>query len=100
MASKFTPLVLVVALLASFAGSRPAAASNYMPIETGTIQSLDILKHTLTVNGRTYKVSAKASYVGSLGFSVLSPGMKIRYFLGQSKAGQPQSIVRIIVLPG
>ena len=100
MSDKFATIVLITALLGGVTVNGPANAVNLSPIKMGTIQSVNILKHTLTVNGRTYKVSSKATYVGSLGLSVLSAGIKIRYYLGRAKAGQSRSIVRIIVIPG
>jgi len=99
MSGKLAPIVLVAALLGGFLASTPATATYHVAFRTGTIQSINVLKHTLTINGYTYKVSPKATYVGSLGLSVLSAGTKIRYFLASAKSGQSQIIVRIIVLP-
>lgn len=75
-----------------------AIASTFIPIKKGAITSIDVLKHTITVDKHVYRVSSKAVYQGAQGFGVLVPGMKIEYFLDNTPAGNSSTITRIIVL--
>ncbi|HEV2110247.1 MAG TPA: hypothetical protein VGT99_02745 [Gammaproteobacteria bacterium] len=99
MSWKFLRILALAALLGGLAASPPASASNYVKIQSGTIQSTDFLKHTITVNGQTYAVTSATVYSGNMSFSLLSAGMKIQYFLAGPATGGSQTIVRIIVLP-
>ena len=99
MSWKLLRILALSALLGGLAASPSASASNHVQILSGTIQSTDILKHTVTVNGHTYTVTSATTYSGKMSFSLLSAGMKIQYFLADPATGGSQTIVRIIVLP-
>lgn len=97
MSNIYRRLMLVIALSAGLALSLAASASDYFPSLRGTIDSIDFLKHTISVNNHTYPVSSKASYTGAQGFGVLSQGMNIEYFL-EDLPGGGSEIVAITVL--
>ena len=92
LAIGFTPIAVLLAL-------HMAMASTFVPIKKGAITSIDVLKHTITVDKQLYRVSPKAVYQGVQGFGVLSRGMNIEYFLANTPTGNSSVITRIIVLP-
>lgn len=92
-------LLMLAALLGGLAVPPAAPASSYVRTQVGTIQSTDFLKHTVTIDGRSYVVTDATTYGGRMSFSLLHRGMKVQYFLTGGTAGGTQTIVRIIVLP-
>jgi hypothetical protein len=90
-------LVPLLVLTAALAVDPVALASKYFPSFQGTIDSVDFIKHTISVNHHTYPVSSKAIYRGAQGFGVLSSGMHIEFSVDQA-GGSSQTITEITVL--
>ena len=69
------------------------AMGGYTPdqVLSGTVQSIDYLHHTITVNGETYAVSSRAKFTGIGGFSVLHVGMPVQCMLSSSPTVGPDS---------
>lgn len=69
------------------------AMGGYTPDQmlTGMVQNIDYLHHTITVNGQTYAVSARAKFTGIGGFSVLHIGMPIECMLSSLPTAGPDS---------
>ena len=93
-------LVLIIGLSMGLALSVAASASRPIPSVRGTIDSIDYVQHTISVNHHTYRVAAEASYAGTgaRSFGALSRGMNIECFLRDLRGGGSE-IVRINVLP-
>src|SRR5215469_12289718 len=74
-----------------------AHASNYQQEFQGKINSIDFIKHTITVNNHTYAVSPKANFNGAQGFGVLTTGLTIQYFVTDEQDGS-QTIIEITIV--
>ncbi len=86
---------LAAFLILSCAVNQPLMAMGSFAADqvvTGTVQNIDYLHHSITVNGQTYAVSPKAQFHGIGGFSVLHIGMPIRFMLGGATPDRGPSI--------
>lgn len=81
-------VALASLLLLGTSGRASFAMGGYTPdqVLTGTVQSIDYLHHTITINGQTYAVSAQAKFTGIGGFSVLHIGMPVECRLSNPPA--------------
>ena len=79
--------LLLLGMVANRAGF---AMGGYTPdqVLSGSVQSIDYLHHTITVNGQIYTVSPSAKYNGVAAFSILNIGMPIQFMLGDTASGQ------------
>ena len=97
MLKSYRYLAPLLVLMASMAVDPAALASKYFRSFQGTIDSVDFIKHTITVNHATYPVSAQAIYHGTPGFGMLSKGLHIEFSLDQAGGGSG-TIAEITVL--
>jgi len=96
-------LCVGVALVLFMALGQPARAALGVTVGQGikgTVQSIDYLHHTITVNGQIYTVAPHASFQGIAGFSVLHIGMPIAYSLGNSTEKQGPGAMPAGAAPG
>lgn len=90
-------IMMLITLLGGLTAPPSIPAANYVRILSGTVQSTNVLKHTVTIDGQTYAVTSATTYSGRMSLSLLSPGMTVQYFLTGPATGGTQTIVRIIV---
>ena len=102
MIRMMNPLLLLLALALSFqAGARTPGASYPTATQYGVVQELDFNRSEMIVSGTRYRVAidAHVEIGGSFGaFTLLRPGMKIRYaFLVISPS--EREIVEVLEIP-